>query len=126
MKQFRVFRHPVRGFEAVKVGVSWPAGFFSVFWLLAKKLWGWAGFWLGVAVVLSFVEQAADSASETGAKVLLYLIDATGWLVTGLIPWLKGNTWRESNLRARGYEFVAVTEAQTPDAAISQVASRLG
>jgi Mycobacterial 4 TMS phage holin, superfamily IV len=36
MKQFRVFRHPVRGFEAVKVGVSWPAGFFSVFWMLTR------------------------------------------------------------------------------------------
>ena len=124
MKQFRVFRHPVRGFEAVKVGVSWPAGFFSVFWLLAKKLWGWAGFWLGVAVVLSLVEQAADSSSELGVKVLLYLIDAVGGLVAGLLPWLKGNIWLESNLRAHGYEFVTVTEAQTPDAAISQVVSR--
>src|SRR3954467_9915928 len=125
MKQFHVFRHPVKGFAAVKLGASWPAGFFSVFWLLAKKLWGWTGIWLGVAVVLSLVEQAADSSSETGMKVLLYLIDAAGWLVIGLIPWLKGNTWYESNLRARGYEFVAVIEAQTPAAAISQVVSRL-
>src|SRR5262245_47085515 len=126
MKQFSVFRHPDKGFAAVKLGVSWPAGFFSVFWLLAKKLWGWTGVWLGVAVVLSLVERAADSAPELDVKVLPYLIDVTGWLVVGLIPWLKGNTWHESNLRAHGYEFVAVTEAQTPDAAISQVVSRAG
>ena len=126
MKQFRVFRHPVRGCEAVKVGVSWPAGFFSVFWLLAKKLWGWAGFWLGIMVILSLIEQTADSASGTSMKILLYLIDAAGWFVTGLIPWLEGNTWYERNLRARGYEFVAVTEAQSPEAAISQIATRSG
>jgi hypothetical protein len=126
MKQFRVFSHPVRGFAAVKVGVSWPAGFFSVFWMLATKLWGWVGVWVGVAFFLAIVENAAASAPESDTKVFLYLIDAAGWLVVGLIPWLKGNNWREKNLTERGYEFVALIEAQTPHAAISQVVSRSG
>jgi hypothetical protein len=54
------------------------------------------------------------------------LIDAAGWLAAGLIPWLKGNNWHEKNLTERGYEFVSLIEAQTPDAAISQVVNRPG
>ena len=126
MKQFRVFRHPGREFEAVKVGVSWPAGFFSVFWMLAKKLWGWAGFWIGVVLILTLLERIADSAPGNTAKLFWYSLDGVGWIATGLIPWLEGNNWRAGHLTARGYEFVAVIEAQTPQAAINQVASRAG
>lgn len=126
MKQFRVFRHPTLGLEAVKVGVSWPAFFFTFVWMLVKKLWGWAGLWIGGAIVLAIFEKVAESSPEGGAQILLYLIVAAGWFVLALVPLFKGNIWRETNLRARGYEMVSTVEAETSDAAVAQAASARG
>lgn len=123
MGQFRVFRHPTLELQAIKVGVSWPVFFFTFFWMLAKKLWGWAGLWVGTAITLSILEQVADSSPEGGAQVIVYFVVAAGWLALALVPLFKGNGWRETNLQSRGYEFVATTEAATPDAAIAHIAS---
>ena len=110
----------------MKVGVSWPAFFFTFFWMLAKKLWAWAGFWVGAAIILTIFERVADSSPEGGAQVLLYLLVAAGWLTLALVPLFKGNSWRETNLGARSYELVSTTEAATPDAAIAQTANPRG
>lgn len=56
MRTFRVYAHPTRGSEAVKVGFSWPAFWFGGFWMLAKKLWGYAIAWFSLWFVLSMVE----------------------------------------------------------------------
>lgn len=127
MRQFRVFRHPTQGLRAVKVGISWPAFFFTFFWMLAKRLWGWAGLWLGAVIILSIFEWVADTSPESGAQVIVYLLVAVGSIALALVPLFKGNGWRERNLQSRGYELVSTTEAATPDAAIAHVAaSELG
>ena len=123
MRQFRVFRHPTQGLQAIKVGVSWPAFFFTLIWMLTKRLWGLAGLWLGAAIVLSILEAAAYATPNSGAQVLVYLLVAAGSLALSLIPLFRGNGWREGNLRSRGYELVSTTEAKTPDAAIARVAN---
>lgn len=110
--QFRVDRHPTLELQAIKVGVSWPAFFFTFFWMLAKKLWGWAGLWVGAAITLSILDQVADTSPEGGAQVIVYFVVAAGWLTLALVPLFKGNGWRETNLQSRGYEFVATTEAR--------------
>ena len=43
IKTFNVYHHPMYGFEAVKVGFSWPALFFGILWMMYKKLWLFAG-----------------------------------------------------------------------------------
>lgn len=122
MKTFNVYKHPIKGIEAVKVGISWPAFFFGFFWMLVKKLWGLAGAWLAAYIVLTLIETVAEQAGDSGAKAFVYLILAAGYFALWLIPALKGNSWREKNLSKRGYELVATIQSETPDAAIAQAA----
>jgi len=36
MKRFNVYKHPTLGTDAVKIGFSWPAFFFGLFWMLVQ------------------------------------------------------------------------------------------
>lgn len=122
MKTYHVFEHPTRGLEAVKVGVSWPGFFFGFFWMLVKKMWGWALLFLAIAMVSVFFQisithgQSPASATKTNLG-----FDLVG-LVFGIIVGAYGNGWRESNLRNKGYVSVATVEAKTPDDALAQYA----
>lgn len=122
MKTFNVYKHPTLGFEAVKVGFSWPAFFFGVIWMLVKKLWGLAGLWLGAYIVCWLIETVTDKSQEGGAQALVYLVLASAYFALWLIPPFKGNKWREENLSKRGYELLSTVQAETPDAAVAQVA----
>jgi Protein of unknown function (DUF2628) len=122
MKTFLVFKHPSLGVEAVKVGFSWPAAFLSVFWMLAKKLWTWAGIWTLAYIVLAFAQDAALKSLSIG--MLLFVLAAH--LFLGLVPAFQGNEWRVRNLKSRGYELLETAEAKSPDAAIEQVLHREG
>jgi hypothetical protein len=122
MKTFNVYRHPIQGLEAVKVGFSWPAASAGPIWMLAKNLWGLSGLWVAMYVVLSLVEAVTDKSEPSGAQVLVYLLLVVGYVTLGLIPGFKGNKWREKNLVRRGFEMLGTVQADTPEAAISQVA----
>ena len=122
MKTFNVYKHPTQGFEAVKVGFSWPAFFFGIIWMLVKKLWGLAGLWFAMYVGLSLIEAVTDQSQESGAQALVYLILAAGYFASWLVPAFKGNKWREENLSKRGYELLSSAQAETPDAAVAEQA----
>ena len=123
MKTFKVYQHPTTGYEAVKVGFSWPAFFFAFIWMLLKKLWGLAGLWFFLYIVLSIVEATTDEAgSEPGLQGMVYLILSGAYFAMALIPGFKGNGWRGNNLDKRGFEMVKEVEAETPDAAMAFVA----
>jgi len=122
MKTFNVYKHPTQGIEAVKVGFSWPAFCFCIIWMLVKKLWGLAGLWFATYLVLALIEAATDQSRESGAQALVYLILAAGYFALLLVPAFKGNKWRELNLSKRGYEQLSTVQAETPDAAVAQVA----
>lgn len=120
MKRFNVYKHPTRGVEAVKVGFSWPAFFFSNIWMLCKKLWGLAALWTVGYLALNAIETAMDLSPEGGARAVAYLIVAAGNMGLWLVPAFQGNRWREANLTRRGYRFLSAVEVETPDAAIAQ------
>jgi hypothetical protein len=122
MKTFNVYRHPIQGLEAVKVGFSWPATLVGPIWMLVKKLWGLFGLWLAMYIASSLVEAVTDKSEPTGAQALVYLLLAAGYFALVLIPGFKGNKWRERNLSRRGFEMLGTVEAETPDAAISRLA----
>ncbi|MGW8285308.1 MAG: DUF2628 domain-containing protein [Candidatus Deferrimicrobiaceae bacterium] len=122
MKVYKIYKHPSLGAEAVKVGFSWPAAFFVVFWMLAKKLWTLAGLWVLAYIVLARIQDAALKSLSTGGIIIVL----AGHLVLGLVPAFKGNEWRMRNLTKRGYEFVDSARAETPDAAIAQVGKSSG
>ena len=120
MKTFNVYRHPIQGLEAVKVGFSWPAASAGPIWMLVKQLWGWSVLWIALYVSLSLVETDTDTSELGGIQVLVYLHLVAGYVALSLIPGVKGNQWRERNLVRRGFEMLGTVQAETPDAAISQ------
>ena len=118
MRTFNVYRHPIQGFKAVKVGFSWPAFFFDIFWMLVCKLWGLAALWFAINVGMAMIEKVTDAK----AQPLIYLLFTPGYLLLWLIPGFKGNDWCEANLRKRGFECISIVEAETKDAAIAHAA----
>jgi hypothetical protein len=122
LRTFKVYKHPTKGLEAVKVGFSWPGFLFSIIWMLTKKLWGVALLWLGLYVVLGLIQTVTNESEESGAQVLVYLLLAAGCWALNLLPGFKGNQWREANLAKRGFELVGTAQSATPDAAMAQVA----
>ena len=123
MKTFNVYRHPVQGLEAVKVGFSWPAVSAGPIWMLAKQLWGWSALWIALYCSLSLVETDTGESESGGAQALVYLHLVAGYAALSLIPGLKGNQWWEKNLVRRGFEMCGTVQAETPEAAISQMAT---
>jgi hypothetical protein len=115
MKSFHVFRHPTNGLAAVKIGVSWPASFLGVFWLLRHRLWKVVGLSIAAYILLSDAKEIADP------QYLRPWLIAVGWVAICFAPFIKGNSWREANLKSRGYEILSTVEADTPDEAITQV-----
>ncbi len=122
MKTFKVFRHPVKGFDVVKVGFSWPALFFGIIWMLIKKLYGWFFLWIAMFILLSLVEVVTVQSIESIEKIIVSLIIIIGYWALWLIPGFKGNKWREKNLQKRGYELIDTIQAETRDAALALIA----
>jgi Protein of unknown function (DUF2628) len=122
MKAFKIYKHPISGHEAVKIGFSWPGFFFNVIWMLSKKLWGLAGFWFALYVVLSMIEIVADDSDSAPAlQSIVYFALAGGYFALALAPGFKGSEWRTNNLEKRGFELIREVQAETPEGAIAQV-----
>jgi hypothetical protein len=124
MKTFNMYRHPIQGLEAVKVGFSWPAASAGPRWMLVKQLWGLSGLWVAMYFALSLVETVVDRSEPGGAEAVVYLLLVAGYLALGLVPGFKGNKWREKNLVRRGFQMLGTVQAETPEAAMSQMATQ--
>jgi O-antigen ligase len=122
MKTFNVYKHPAQGFEAVKVGFSWPVFFFGPIWMLVNKLWTLAGLWFGAYIVCFLIETVTEKSEQSAAQAIVSLILVVAYLALWLLPPFKGNKWREDNLLKRGYELLNTVQAETPDAAVAQLA----
>ena len=119
MKTFQVYKHPTLGFEAVKVGFSWPACFFGLLWMLVSKLWGKAGLWFVLSMIAVIVQATAETSSNAGLQGFVYLLLFIGYMALALVPAFKGNVWRAANLERRGFDLVSTLQAETKDAAIA-------
>lgn len=117
IKTFQVFKHPMLGYQAVKVGFSWPGLFFSGIWLLLKKLWGYAFVFLIISVVLSFIEAGFEEQKSLSGMVLVLWLEIGVYIFVGV----KGNEWCVRNLQKRGFQLVETLRAETPDEAIGKI-----
>lgn len=108
MKTFAIYEQSENNRVAVKVGFCWPAFFFSFWWCLAARLWERAGIAFGCSVVVLIIEMAAESV----------VIGFIGLMIIGAIVGWNGNKWRRTNLRARGFNLVAVVESGSKDGAL--------
>jgi hypothetical protein len=115
MKNFKVFKHPVLGYQAVKVGFSWPGFLFPAIWLLIKKLWWHALIVVSSIILLSFIEVFFDNAQTS---VMVLLVEAGIYILVGV----NGNEWQMVNLQANGCELIDTVQAETPREAIGKIA----
>jgi len=124
MKTYKVYKHPINGYEAVKVGFSWPAFFLGppplfLLWMLSKKLWGKTGTWFLVLIVLQIGIASQLLLSETYLLMLIVLCNCD-YFALWLVQAFKGNSWRTTNLEKRGFELVQEVQAKTPSVAMAQ------
>ena len=120
MKTFNVYFHSTHGFEAVKVGFSWPALFFNFFWMAVKKLWGLAAVFLIINILIRFVAGFKNQFDGSIFTPLLLLLLFAADLALILVPGFKGNAWRDRHLVAQGYRQLATLQAETPEVAAAQ------
>ena len=110
MKKFRVFSHPDKGYEVVKVGFSWFALIFGILWILANRLWLKAGLWFLAMIVLGIIDKVANNLPQNAATTIIYLFLSAAYFAVWLIPAFKGNNWKEQSLRKMGYVQIHTNE----------------
>lgn len=115
-KPFKVFKHPASGYQAVKVGFSWPGLFFSGIWLLLKRLWGHALIFLSITLVFSYIETGFEKEENVFGMVLILWLEIGLYIIVGV----KGNEWYAESLQKREFELIGIVEAETPGAAIEK------
>lgn len=118
MTTYKVYTHPTNGVEAVKVGFSWPAFFFSIFWAMFKKMWMVALILFGAALAIAVAQYLIFGEATSTASTS---VDRVSNLVYAVIVGNLGNGLRERNLLSRGYVFAHETEASSVDGAKAQV-----
>ncbi|MDA5564208.1 DUF2628 domain-containing protein [Cobetia sp. MMG027] len=110
MASFRILTHPEHGKRAVKIGWSWPAFFFGLFWALYKRMWLLAASLFGFIVLSSvFIPPTMDG----------QLISNILFLGLNLTISLKGNQWYASLLETQGFTREAQVEARNPNDALA-------
>lgn len=129
MRTYRVFKHPSRGFRAVKVGCSYPALFFGLIWMFFKNLWVHAVLWLVFAVGLSLFGSWVNSRAMAGPVAFTNEIDVLygflvlmGYLALLFVPYYFGNGWVRHNLARQGFVSIGEIRAPNPAAAEAQLA----
>jgi hypothetical protein len=126
MRTFRVYRRGEGEIEAVKVGFSWPAFFFGGFWMIVKGFFGVFTIFFLINCVTFFAHIALANRLprlDFGVHIWVFLIiTLIGSLAVWLVPAIKGNSWRESDLVVREYELVSEVRAEAPKAATATLA----
>ena len=112
--------------KAIRMGVSWTALFFTIPWLLYRRLFGtaivYSVLWLvlvtGLVVTgLSWLDAGANASNAQRLLTIGFgLLSVIGLLY---IPFRYGNTWRATKLEKRGYDLAAWVRAKSPRKALN-------
>ena len=120
MSSYKVFKHPVEGFEAVKSGFAWLAPFNPV-WPLFRGLWMLFITYIFVILVLTSIDAQIyglndfiDIKNANNLQWILLIIQ----IVIFASPGFKGNEWTATNLQKKGYVFDCSIEANNKDEAL--------
>ena len=120
MSSYKVFKHPEKGFEAVKSGFAWLAPFNPV-WPLFRGLW-----MLFITYIFFILVLASIDALIYGLNDVIDIKNANNlqWIffifqiVIFSSPGFKGNEWTANNLQNKGYIFDCSIEAKNKDDAL--------
>ncbi len=123
MNIYKVYANSQGNSEAVKIGWSWTAFFFTWIWALGKKIWGLTMLTTGILImtlIVAFITVAIvpEFASKLSFEFLLIY---TGYFVLGfsVLMGLNGNQWYENKLLTRGYRFRAFIMADNSKEAVT-------
>lgn len=119
MKTFNVYEHEIKGIAVVKVGFSWPAFFFTFFWLLIKRLWGMAVLYFFMWVVMNVLIYLSPFSPNNSSP--LAVVGLLIFFSLHLIPGFKGNKWIELYLKKHGYVLISKTKAKSKTVAVSNL-----
>ncbi len=125
---YRVFSRGPNDNRAVKKGLSWAAMFFTLPWLLVKRMPGtaivYAALWLALVAGLIVSGLAwLDAPSTANQTLALWPLGFAALAVIGLIliPLVMANRWHAKSLARRGYEEIASVRARNPSGAVDRI-----
>ena len=125
MSSYKVFKHPEKGFEAVKSGFAWLAPFNPI-WPLFRGLWAlfitYIFFILFLASIDALIYGLVDFIDITNANNLQWILLIIQ-IVIFASPGFKGNEWTATNLQKKGYIFDCSIEANNKKEALTFVTS---
>ena len=120
MRSYRIFKHPEKGFEAVKSGFAWLAPFNPV-WPLFRGLWIIFISYISVILVLASIDALIygfdDFIDISNANSLQWILLITQFIIF-ISPGFKGNEWTAKNLQKKGYIFDCSIEAKNKNEAL--------
>ena len=127
MSSYKVFKHPEKGFEAVKSGFAWLAPFNPI-WPLFRGLWvlfiTYIFFILVLASIDAQIYGLVDFIDITNANNLQWILLIIQ-IVIFASPGFKGNEWTATNLQKKGYIFDCSIEANNKKEALTFVTSSI-
>ena len=115
MKVFTVYKHESKGYEAVKVGFSWPALIFNFWWMLSKGFLFLVIFYVA-AYILSIRNYDVDMNTPFNSNDFFYSIVA---LILFLYPGFYGNSWLNKKYIVEGYTELKAIPATSKESAIA-------
>ena len=120
MSSYRVFKHPEKGYKAVKSGFAWLAPFNPI-WPLFRGLWLIFISYIFFILVLASIDVeiyglvgVIDIRSANNLQ-WIFLISLILILIS---PGFKGNEWTVKNLLKKGYIFDCSIEAKNKNEAL--------
>jgi len=120
MSSYKVFKHPIEGFEAVKSGFAWLAPFNPV-WPLFRGLWMLFITYIFVILVLTSIDALIygldDFIDISNANNLQWIFLIIQFIIF-VSPGFKGNEWTANNLQKKGYVFDCSIDAKNKTVAL--------
>tara|TARA_B110000881_G_scaffold102168_1_gene89696 strand:+ start:371 stop:766 length:396 start_codon:yes stop_codon:yes gene_type:complete len=119
MSSYRVFKHPEKGFEAVKSGFAWLAPFNPI-WPLFRGLWIIFITYIFVILFLASIDfqiYGLDVIDIPNANNLQWILLIVQFVIFAS-PGFKGNEWTAKNLQKKDYIFDCSIEAKNKNEAL--------
>ncbi len=119
MSSYRVFKHPEKGFEAVKSGFAWLAPFNPI-WPLFRGLWIIFITYIFVILFLASIDfqiYGLDVIDIPNANNLQWILLIVQFVIFAS-PGFKGNEWTAKNLQKKDYIFDCSIEAKNKKEAL--------
>ncbi|MDC1387149.1 hypothetical protein N8384_07125 [Candidatus Thioglobus sp.] len=120
MSSYKVFKHPEKGFEAVKFGFAWLAPFNPI-WPLFRGLWMLFISYIFVILIITSIDYTfygfegyIDIANADDLQLIFLIIQ----IIIFISPGFKGNEWTAKNLQKKGYIFDCSIEAKNKNEAL--------